>query len=60
MLISGNLPGKTQVAAVQIYGQIESDNAAAAAAVSTVLLAVAFVVLLLMSLVQRWAGRRDG
>ena len=58
MLISGNIPFKTQVAAVQIYGQIESDNTAGAAAVSTVLLAVAFVVLLLMSLVQRWAGRR--
>lgn len=58
VLISGNIPLKTQVASVQIYGQIESDNTAAAAAVSTVLLAVAFVVLLLMSLVQRWAGRR--
>ncbi len=58
VLISGNIPLKTQVASVQIYGQIESDNVAAAAAVSTVLLAVAFVVLLLMSLVQRWAGRR--
>ncbi len=58
VLISGNIPLKTQVAAVQIYGQIEGDNTAAAAAVSTVLLAVALVVLLLMSLVQRWAGRR--
>jgi sulfate transport system permease protein len=58
VLISGNIPLKTQVASVQIYGQIESDNTAAAAAVSTVLLGVALVVLLLMSLVQRWAGRR--
>jgi sulfate transport system permease protein len=58
VLISGNIPLKTQVAAVQIFGQIEGDNTAGAAAVSTVLLAVAFVVLLLMSLVQRWAGRR--
>jgi sulfate transport system permease protein len=58
VLISGNLPGKTQVAAVQIYGQIESDNAAGAAAVSTVLLVVALLVLVGLDLVQRWAARR--
>jgi sulfate transport system permease protein len=58
VLISGNIPLKTQVASVQIYGQIEGDNTAGAAAVSTVLLVVALVVLLLMSLVRRAAGRR--
>jgi sulfate transport system permease protein len=58
VLISGNIPLQTQVASVQIYSSIQSDNNAAAAAVSTVLLAVALVVLLLMSLVKRWAGRR--
>jgi sulfate transport system permease protein len=58
VLISGNLPGKTQVAAVHIYNQIESDNVTAAAAVSTVLLAVALVVLVLLDLLQRWATRR--
>jgi sulfate transport system permease protein len=58
VLISGNLPGKTQVAAVHIYNQIESDNVTAAAAVSTVLLVLALVVLVLMDLLQRWAARR--
>lgn len=58
VLISGNLPGKTQVAAVQIYGQIESDNVTGAAAVSTVLLVVAFVVLIALDLMQRWGVRR--
>ncbi len=58
VLISGNLPGKTQVAAVQIYGQIESDNQAGAAAVSTVLLVVALIVLIAIDLIQRWAARR--
>jgi sulfate transport system permease protein len=58
VLISGNLPGKTQVAAVQIYGQIESDNRAGAAAVSTILLVVALVVLLALDLIQRWSARR--
>jgi sulfate transport system permease protein len=58
VLISGNLPFKTQVAAVHIFGQIESDNPTAAAAVSTTLLLVALVVLVGLDLAQRWAGRR--
>jgi sulfate transport system permease protein len=58
VLISGNLPGKTQVAAVHIYNQIESDNVTAAAAVSTVLLLVALVVLIALDLLQRWAAKR--
>jgi sulfate/thiosulfate transport system permease protein len=57
VLISGNIPGQTQVASVQIFGQIESDNTPAAAAVSTVLLVVALMVLLALSGVQRWAAR---
>jgi sulfate/thiosulfate transport system permease protein len=58
VLISGNIPGSTQVASVQIFGQVESDNTAGAAAVSTVLLTVALLVLVAMSVVQRWAQRR--
>jgi sulfate transport system permease protein len=59
VLISGNLPFKTEVSSVFIFGQIESDNTAAAAAVSVVLLAIAFVVLLSISGLSRWAGRHD-
>ena len=58
MLISGNLPFKTQVAAVHIFGQIESDNTTGAAAVSTVLLLVALLVLVGLDVAQRWAARR--
>ena len=57
-LISGNLPMKTQVSAVIIYGRIESDDTAAAAAISTFLLAIALVVLIALELVQRRAARR--
>ena len=49
VLISGNIPFKTEVASVYVYGQIESDNVAAAASVSLVLLAVSFVLLLAIS-----------
>jgi sulfate/thiosulfate transport system permease protein len=59
VLISGNIPFKTQVAAVNIYSQIESDNVAGAAAISTLLLGVALVVLVVLGIVQRWVARRD-
>ena len=58
VLISGNIIGKTQVAAVQIYGQIENDNQAGAAAVSTVLLVVALAMLVILNLIQYWSARR--
>lgn len=49
VLISGNLPYKTEVASVFVFGQIESDNVTGAAAVSVLLLAISFLVLLLIS-----------
>jgi sulfate transport system permease protein len=59
VLISGNLPFKTEVSSVFIFGQIESDRVTAAAAVSVVLLAISLVVLLAISGLSRWAGRHD-
>ncbi len=58
VLISGNLPFKTQVASVQVYNQIQSDNTLGAAAVATVLLVISLAVLLGLDLLQRWAARR--
>jgi sulfate transport system permease protein len=58
-LLTGSLPFKTQVAAVNIFGRIESDDTTAAAAVSTALLVVAFIVLIALDVVQRWGARRD-
>jgi len=46
VLITGNLPFKTQAASVFIFSQVESDNVTGAAAVSVVLLVISFVVLL--------------
>ena len=57
VLISGNIPFKTQVASVHIFNQIESDNTVSAAAVATVLLIVALVVLIGLDFLQRWASR---
>ena len=55
VLISGNLPFKTEVASVFVFGQIENDNVSAAAAVSVVLLVISFALLLLLSML---AGRQ--
>jgi sulfate transport system permease protein len=53
VLISGNLPYKTEVASVLVFAQIESDNTTGAAAVSVLLLAISFLVLLGISFVAR-------
>jgi sulfate/thiosulfate transport system permease protein len=58
-LLTGSIPFKTQVAAVNIFGRIESDDTTSAAAVSTALLLVAFVVLVVLDLTRRWGARRD-
>jgi sulfate transport system permease protein len=53
VLISGNLPYKTEVASVLVYGQIESDNTTGAAAVSVLLLVISFAVLMAISSIAR-------
>jgi sulfate transport system permease protein len=53
VLISGNLPFKTEVSSVFVFGQIENDNVSGAAAVSVVLLAISLGLLLLLSLLAR-------
>jgi sulfate transport system permease protein len=58
-LISGNLPFKTEVAAVFIRTQVENSNLAGAAAVSVVLLVVSLLMLTCLTLVQRWSSRHD-
>jgi sulfate/thiosulfate transport system permease protein len=58
VLISGNITGKTQVAAVFIFTQIEGDNPVGAAAVSVVLLAVSLLMLISLDLLQRVGSRR--
>ena len=55
----GNIPFQTQVVPVLIKGRIESDNPNGAAAISMVLLLLALVILLGISLIQRWGTRHD-
>ena len=60
VLISGNLPFETEVAAVNIFGRIEGGDPVGAAAVSVVLLVISFGVLLTIGAFRRWATRHDG
>lgn len=59
VMISSNLPFRTEVASVFIFNQIESGNQAGAAAVSVVLLAISFGVLLLVGGIRRYATAHE-
>ena len=58
VLLSGNLPFKTEVTSVRILSSIENDNVAAAAAVATVLLAISLTVIVVLDLIQRRVAAR--
>jgi sulfate/thiosulfate transport system permease protein len=59
VLISGNIPFKTQVASVFIFGQIESDNTTGAAAVSVVLLLLSVIILVGIRGLGAWWSRHE-
>jgi sulfate transport system permease protein len=59
VVVAGNIPMKTQVAPVFIYGEIESYNPRGALAVSLVLLVSSLTVLIALNMLQRW-GRERG
>jgi sulfate/thiosulfate transport system permease protein len=59
VLISGNIPFKTELSSVYIFGQLQSGNGSGAAAVSVLLLAIALGVLLLIGAFRRWRTRWD-
>ncbi|MDQ5820983.1 MAG: ABC transporter permease subunit, partial [Actinomycetota bacterium] len=59
VLLSGNLPFKTEVASVYIFGQLNADNVNGAAALSLELLGISFLVLLGIGALRRWSTRHD-
>jgi len=60
ILIAGNLPFKTELASVFIYGSIQSDDTVSASAVSVVLLLMSLLVLALIALLDRLGRRHEG
>jgi sulfate transport system permease protein len=59
VIITGNLPYKTQVSSVFIFSRIESGDRAGAAAVAVILLAISFALLLGIGAVRHYATRHD-
>lgn len=60
VLLSGNLPNRTEVASVRILSFLENGNDAAAASIASILLVVALVVIVGLDLLQRRvAGRGE-
>jgi sulfate transport system permease protein len=58
VLLSGNLPFKTEVTSVRILSAIENNNVQGAAAVATILLFISLVVIVVLDVVQRKIARR--
>lgn len=59
VMVAGNIPLRTQVAPVFIYGEIESDNPLGALGVSVVLLAGSLSVLVLLKVLQGLGRRHE-
>jgi len=57
VLISGNIPGETQVASLFIFSRIESGDMSGATAVSVVLLLISVSILLVFHALNRWSSR---
>jgi sulfate transport system permease protein len=58
VLLSGNLPMRTEVGSVRILTYIENGDEASAASIAAVLLLIALVVIVALDLVQRRVARR--
>jgi sulfate transport system permease protein len=59
VIVTGNLPFKTEVASVFVFGRIESGDRAGAAAVAVVLLVVSFALLLSIGAIRHLATRHE-
>lgn len=53
VVVAGNIPLRTQTAAVYVYGEIESENQRAATAMSVVMLLIAFSLVVLVDYLQK-------
>jgi sulfate transport system permease protein len=59
VLLTGNIPFKTQVASVYIFGRVETNDLSGAAAVSVFLLAISVGLLFALNLFASWRSRHE-
>ncbi|MCU0231621.1 MAG: ABC transporter permease, partial [Acidobacteria bacterium] len=57
VIVAGNIPLKTQTAAVYVWGEVESNNRLGASAVSVVMMAITFSLVLGVDWMQRRRAR---
>jgi sulfate transport system permease protein len=58
VLLSGNLPFRTEVVSVRVLTFIENGNATSAAALASIMLVIAFLVIVMLDVLQRRVSRR--
>jgi sulfate transport system permease protein len=58
VLLSGNLPNRTEVVSVRVLTYVENGDNTSAAAAATLMLVVALVVIVLLDVIQRRVARR--
>jgi sulfate transport system permease protein len=58
VLISGNLPRKTEVVSVRLFSFLEGGNTESAAAVATIMHTVALLAIVTLDVIQRRMARR--
>jgi sulfate transport system permease protein len=58
VLLSGNLPNRTEVVSVRVLTYIENGDQASAAAAATLMLVVALAVIVALDVIQRRVSRR--
>ncbi len=59
IFIAGNMPYKTEIAPLLVTIELEQFDYGAASAIAVVMLMIAFLMLLVINLVQAWARRRS-
>jgi len=60
VFISGNIPFKTEIAPLLIVIRLEEFDYSGATAIATIMLVIAFVMFLIINLIQAWTRRRFG
>jgi len=59
VLLTGNIPFKTQAASVYIFGRVQTNDLSGAAAVSVLLLGIAVALLFTLNLFASWRSRHE-
>jgi sulfate transport system permease protein len=59
VIVAGNIPFRSQTAAVYVLGEIESENRRGASAMSVIMLSIAFTLVIVVDVLQRRRRRES-